>query len=53
MWGDPPHVTSHICGPPRPCKQALEYMLDLNIQSVWAQRHTADKHDHLMEVVPQ
>ena len=23
MWGDPPHVTSPIWGPPPPCKQAL------------------------------
>ena len=24
MWGDPPHVTSPIWGPPPPCKQALD-----------------------------
>ena len=23
MWGDPPHVTSSIWGPPPPCQQAL------------------------------
>ena len=24
-WGDPPHVTSPIWGPPPPCKQALTH----------------------------
>ena len=26
-WGDPPHVTSPIWGPPSPCKQALRIQL--------------------------
>ena len=26
-WGDPPHITSPIWGPPPPCKQALKYFL--------------------------
>ena len=37
-WGDPPHVTSPIWGPPTACKQAL----DIKVERVLTFAYTLD-----------
>ena len=51
-WGDPPHVTSPIWGPPPPCKQVLRYQMTYRLFSALSLSLPADGDEYSALIEP-